>query len=93
MEKLHKFFKEMFPKIPTTTEIITEKLVENKIEAKDPDRRTGLLFSGGVDSYYSLINNIHHNPQLITLWGVDDFPYPERADHWEKNNQNIPGIC
>jgi hypothetical protein len=84
MEKLHKFFKEMFPKIPFTTKIKVDELVGNKIESEDPERRTGLLFSGGVDSFYTLINNIHHNPQLVMLWGVDDFPYPERADHWEK---------
>jgi hypothetical protein len=84
MGELHKFFSKMFPKIPTSTKIITEKLVENKIKPKDPQRRTGLLFSGGIDSYYSLINNIDHNPKLIMIWGVDDFPYPERAEHWEK---------
>jgi hypothetical protein len=84
MEELHKFFGKIFPKSLTTTEIKTEKLVENKIEPRDPMSKTGLLFSGGMDSYYSLVNNIHHNPQLIMIWGVDDFPYPQRADHWEK---------
>jgi hypothetical protein len=58
--------------------------VENKIKDLNPKKQTGLLFSGGVDSTYSLITNIEKKPQLITMWGIDDFPYPEHRKHWEK---------
>ena len=84
MDELQNFFAQMYPKGLFTTEIKTEKLVNNKIEVEDPERRTGMLFSGGVDSMYSLINNIQHNPRLVMIWGCDNFPYPERSDHWEK---------
>jgi hypothetical protein len=59
-------------------------LVENKIGNVDPKKRTALLFSGGVDSTYSLITNLEKKPRLVTIWGVDDFPYPEHSEHWEK---------
>lgn len=84
MEKLHKFFKNMFPKIPLNTKIKVDKLVENKIKVVDQEHRTGLLFSGGVDSTYTLVSNFHLKPKLVMIWGVDDFPYPEQVDHWKK---------
>jgi len=84
MDELQKFLAKMYPKGLFTAEIKAETLVENKIEPENPERRTGVLFSGGADSFYSLINNIQHNPRLITIWGSDDFPYPESSDHWEK---------
>ena len=84
MDKLQKLFKEMFPLAKFTTEIKAKELVDNKIKVFDPERRTGLLFSGGVDSTYSLIKNLEKKPRLIMHWGVDNFLYPDRNDHWEK---------
>ena len=83
MEQLKDAFKIMYPKV-AFSKIQAEETVENSSGKIDPTKRTGLLFSGGVDSMYSLITNIEHNPKLVMIWGVDNFPYPERRDHWEK---------
>ena len=84
MDKLKQFFKSIYPKAPFTTEIFAEELIENKIKIDNPDRKTGLLFSGGADSVYSLLTNMNLKPRLIMSWGIDNFPYPERSEHWEK---------
>ena len=83
MGLLQQEFAKRYPHAPFKTEIHAEKLVENKINITD-QKRTGLLFSGGVDSTYSLIKNIQQNPMLLMMWGVDNFPYPEHSDHWKK---------
>lgn len=84
MEDLKHVFKEMYPKASFNTEIIANEIVNNKIGELDPERKTGLLFSGGADSMYSLLTNMKQNPRLLMLWGTDNFPYPEHSEHWEK---------
>jgi hypothetical protein len=69
----------MYPAKPYKTEINASRFVENKVEAKG----AGLLFSGGVDSTYSLISNWEKRPHLIIVWGIDMHPYPEYRSHWE----------
>lgn len=83
MDELKQEFKKVHQKAPFTTEIRADKLVDNRIKVDNHERRTGLLFSGGVDSTYSLITNLHLNPRLIMLWGADNFQYPEHSTHWE----------
>jgi len=92
MDKLKQFFKSIYPKAPFTTEIFAEELIENKIKIDNPDRKTGLLFSGGADSVYSLLTNMNLKPRLIMSWGIDNFPYPERSEHGE-NHLNIQRVC
>ena len=70
----------IYPLKKFKTEIIVDDLVENGVEAEG----TGLLFSGGVDSTYSLISNWSKKPHLIMIWGIDMHPYPEHAEHWNK---------
>ena len=84
MDELQKRFAKMFPKGIFSTEIKAKKLVDNTIGIGDTDRRTGLLFSGGVDSTYTLIKNMKISPRLVMIWGCDNFPYPGHLDHWEK---------
>jgi hypothetical protein len=84
MNELKNAFNEMFPKVSFDSEIYVEELVENKNEFISGEKRTGLLFSGGVDSTYSMVSNFHLKPKLIMIWGVDDFSYPECRKYWEK---------
>lgn len=84
MDQLQNLFSAMYPRVNFTTKIVADKLVEHKIKITDSEKRTGLLFSGGADSIYSLLTNLHLKPRLVMFWGIDDFPYPERPDHWEK---------
>jgi hypothetical protein len=84
MDDLKNTFREMYPRVSFQTEIIANEVVENLTEPCDTETHTGLMFSGGVDSTYTLITNFDLQPKLIMLWGVDDFSYPEHKDHWEK---------
>lgn len=84
MELLQDLFKGMYPRLPWKTKITADKLEENQINITDSERKTGLLFSGGIDSTFSLIKNLDLNPRLIMIWGSDNFAYPERSTHWNK---------
>jgi hypothetical protein len=84
MDKLQNYFKSIYPRAPFTTDIHAEELLENKIEVTETEKKTGLLFSGGADSMYSLLTNMHLKPRMIMFWGIDDFSYPERKGHWDK---------
>ena len=69
MNSLQEVFRNLYPLIPFKTNIVVDKIVDNKIELEDPTRRTAILFSGGVDSTYSLISHIDEKPRLIMHWG------------------------
>ncbi len=58
MDALKLEFMAIYPKAPFTTNIMANSLVENKIENTNSEERTAQLFSGGVDSTYTLITNI-----------------------------------
>jgi hypothetical protein len=87
MDGLQKVFMEYFPLPPFKTEINAHKLIENQIKPEDTERSTGLLFSGGIDSTYSMITNMNHKPRLIMHWGVEGPPYPIYREYWEMVSQ------
>jgi hypothetical protein len=84
MDKLQQEFMKMYPDPPFTTNINADVLVKNQMGKIDTLRRTGLLFSGGVDSIYSLITNINRKPRLIMIWGVEGQPYPQYPEYWRR---------
>jgi len=59
-------FNRMFPRGRFTTKIFVDDLIENKTKSQ----KKALLFSGGVDSTYSLIRHIDLKPRLIMYFGV-----------------------
>jgi len=70
MNALQKEYQKIYPKAPFRTKLFVDELVEND-SAQDG---TALLFSGGVDSTYSLFSNRALNPRLIMIFGVPDIP-------------------
>jgi hypothetical protein len=74
MQSLQQQFKKMYPRAPFKTQIIADRLVENN----DAPEGTALLFSGGVDSTYSLYRNRHLNPRLVMIYGLWDIPTSNR---------------
>ena len=71
MIALQEEYKKMYPLAPFKTRLIVDELVEN-----DPlPEGTALLFSGGLDSTYSLFSNKNLNPRLITILGTMDIPF------------------
>ena len=84
MSHLRDTLAKIYPLGSLKSEIVVDKLVDNRINPINREKQTGILYSGGVDSSYSLIKNMKQHPRLIMMWGVDNFPYPERRDHWQK---------
>jgi hypothetical protein len=75
-------FKQMYPRGKFTTNIIVDDLVENKTQSQG----AALLFSGGVDSTYSLIRNIGLKPKLIMFEGVVGY---QLDPSYKKHNQLV----
>jgi len=70
MDALQQEYKKMYPRAPFQTKLTVNKLVENKYVSNN----TALLFSGGLDSTYSLFSNISLHPTLIMILGAADIP-------------------
>ena len=68
VDAVHREYKKMYSGLPYTTRLIAERVVDNKCESQG----TALLFSGGVDSTYSLFNNITLKPRLVMIFGTSD---------------------
>lgn len=67
IESIKKGYEKMYPQISFKGNII----VTNKTKVIFSEKKSALLFSGGVDAMSSLINNIEMHPDLITIWGAD----------------------
>ena len=70
MDLLQREYKKIYPRAPFKTKLVVDKLVKNKYAPGN----TALLFSGGLDSTYSLFSNISLNPTLIMIFGVQEIP-------------------
>jgi hypothetical protein len=82
MDAIKHEFNLMFSRVKFTTELIVDDLVENKTTSEG----TALLFSGGVDSTYSLIRNMSLRPRLIMFEGVLGY---QLDPLYEKHNQLV----
>ena len=70
MDAVHQEYKGIHPKLPFTTRLVADRLVDNKYASKN----LALLFSGGLDSTYSLFSNIALKPRLIMILDTSDIP-------------------
>lgn len=62
-------FNLIFPRGRFKSKIIVDNLVENHNQSKE----TALLFTGGIDSTYSMIDNIALKPRLIMYSGIQHY--------------------
>lgn len=69
VEKLRHSYNDMYPNVNFNGGIIKFKKLENNNQSSN--NNTATLFSGGVDSFSTLIAHIKENPELITIWGAD----------------------
>lgn len=60
---------EMYPESKFAGKIIVSKVVE--CERSAILGKSAMLYSGGVDSTYTLCNHLKEKPELITVWGSD----------------------
>jgi predicted protein tyrosine phosphatase len=70
MNTLQLEFKRIYPDAPFKTKLI----VKNLVNSEDIPNGMALLFSGGLDSTYTLYGNISSRPRLIMIFGVADIP-------------------
>jgi len=63
-------YKKMYKNINFLGKLISKKLVEN-IDEKVSTIKSAAFFSGGLDSYATLIRNFEVKPMLITILGSD----------------------
>lgn len=83
LAELKKEFKKYHPKKTFKGELVAKKLVQNKIKGK----ATGLLFSGGLDSFESYTRNYDQNPYLFSIHGADvDITDTKRWNDFQRYN-------
>lgn len=70
-EAVHRDYKRIYPKLPFRTRLVVDRLVDNRYES---NADVALLFSGGLDSTYSLFSNLALKPRLIMIFGTYDIP-------------------
>jgi hypothetical protein len=77
MNALQLEYKKIYPKAPFKTKLIVNNLVNNEFTS----RETAIIFSGGLDSTYSLYSNRTLDPRLIMILGVYDIPSSNTRYH------------
>lgn len=77
----------MYPNIKFSGSLLFNKVVDNNW--KD-DEKTAMFFSGGLDSYFTLIQNIKYSPKLITIWGAD-IPFDDITG-WKSASKHVKNV-
>ena len=86
IKEVKKGYERMLPNIKFNCKIIVNDVEENHYKG----HKTAQCFSGGVDSFFTLISHKKEKSDLITLWGADvDF---ENTDGWKKVNDFIKEV-
>ena len=67
LDNIKNGFQKMYTQIKIKGKVIVNKIVKNTYEKSN----SALLFSGGVDSVASYINNVDKNPLLVIVQGAD----------------------
>lgn len=70
VDEIKRGYIEMYPKMNFGGKLTVEKIVDNGANFLNSDKAAA-FFSGGVDSFSTLINHIDERPTLLTLWGSD----------------------
>lgn len=68
VQELMNKYEKMYPSVTMDFNLIAEQRVENII---DQPTKKAMLFSGGVDSFSTLMEHIEEKPELFTVWGAD----------------------
>ena len=82
-------YKRMYPNMCFKGQIEAKNVLPNIIPDKN---KKGCFFSGGVDAWFTLINQINYNPELITIHGSADFIITDTTG-WEIQKNRIKSIA
>ncbi len=88
LEKVRQIFNKWFPRFELKNETVTaNKIPKNHFK----NTRHTLLFTCGLDSLFSYVQNRDKNPILVTYWGADIFLSQKRK--WNMVKKNIERFC
>ena len=82
--KFKQGYADMYPDVEFKGSISVKNIVNCDYEKKD---RCATFFSGGLDSYSTLINHLDEKPDLVALWG-SDITFEDEIG-WEKVKNKI----
>ena len=89
IEHIKKGYIEMFPETVFLGKIKVKSIIDNDYCAKK--NKSALFFSGGLDSYQTLINHLDEKPVLLSVWG-SDIEY-DNTDGWKTVHKVIKNIA
>lgn len=84
LKKVKEIYRKFPSKFSFAGDIFPQKIVSNNFGGS----RTGLLFSGGVDSMTSYLRHKDTRPDFISIWGLPDLPHFEKV-FWKRTFTNI----
>jgi len=70
----------------SSSNIIIEDVVFNKFD----EQRTGMLFTGGVDSLTSYLRHKKEKPELFSIWEI---PFLYTKDEWERRKKLLQNFA
>lgn len=90
LERFRIAFKIMYPKTKWEGRLICRKKIDHTFQF-DPDRVL-TLFSGGIDSTYSLLSNLNKTPIIFTQQGHYDSSTPHQWEETYKISQRYSSL-
>jgi len=88
LDRIKELYRHIYPRLSYSGDIRAEKTVTNKFGGE----RTGVLFSGGVDSSASYLRHKDKKPDLIPICGVLDLPHFEE-EFWSRVWADISSLA
>jgi len=88
LRRIKEIYRGLFPTFSFSGDIRAEREVANQFGGN----RTGMLFSGGVDSLTSYLRHKIEEPDLISVWGVLDIP-PSEEQFWNRMWTDISSLA
>lgn len=88
IEEFKQGFINMYPELSFKGRITPSKVTEN---IQEDSNKSAVFFSGGVDSFDTLLSHIDEAPILMTLWGAD-ISFEDQAG-WNLVNKYIKSIA
>lgn len=87
IDEFKKGYIDMYEKASFKGQVQVKRLINCNYEAT---KKCATFFSGGLDSYSTLINHIDEKPELVSLWGSDvKF---EDEEGWNRVKNNIINV-
>ncbi len=87
IKEIKKGYDKMLPTIKLRGKVKSKQRVNNKYTQTN---KIATFFSGGVDSFFTLIRNFKESPDLITIWGADvDY---ENEEGWKVVKKYVEDI-